>query len=511
MTRVAGQRHMNKAKAESPPKSKRSRKQQEEQKKVEMATARSSSPIMPQGRSSAGTSAAAASGSGTGRVNRRRTSASSAAGDVAAPLPLGSRLKAGLKAAPRNLLHGLKAVSSAPQWPLQVWQRLRNAVVGGYFPDRGPVDLVLACAIIALLFFGLVMVYSASAVHAQARYGSAEYLAVKQAAFVVCGLLIMWMVSRVDYRRFRRVSGWGLLVAIGLLVITLTTAGTEAGGAARWIRLGGINVQPAELAKVAMIMWLASSLATKAERVHTFWIGYMPHVLAAGLVGGLCLMQPDFGSAVMVSVMTLIMLVAAGARFRYLIPSVVVAVPLAYAAIVYSPYRRARFEAFRAPFQHLQTGGYQLAKSQLAFGTGGLEGLGLGDSKQKLFFLPEAHTDFIAAVIGEELGLVGMGSMVALFCLIFARGLRAAFNAADEFGAYLATGISMFVALQVFVNLSVTVGLVPTKGLVLPFISYGGSAMLVNCAAMGILLSVSRSRVAVAGPQAVQVATGGVA
>lgn len=364
-------------------------------------------------------------------------------------------------------------------------------------PAGGPVDLVLACAVVGLVFFGLVMVYSASAVHSQHVHSNAEFLAVKQLIFAVVGLLLMMVLSRVDYKRYRRLSGWALLISIALLGVTLTGAGTVGGGATRWIRVGTfINVQPAELSKVAIIMWLASSLATKEERVHTFWIGYLPHVLAAAAVAGLCLLQPDFGSAVMLGLITLVLLVTAGARFRYIIPSVLVAVPLAYTAIVYSPYRRARFEAFRAPFEHLQTGGYQLAKSQLAFGTGGLTGVGLGDSKQKLFFLPEAHTDFIAAVIGEELGLFGMALLVGLFCLVFLRGLRIAFQARDNFGAYLAVGLSMFVALQVFVNLAVTVGLMPTKGLVLPFISYGGSAMLVNCGAIGILLSVSRSRLA---------------
>ena len=480
MTRVAGKK-VQTAPVEAPPESQerreRRRKQESERLKAESAAARSAEPLMlnvsPAPRPAVKPQPLGA-GSGSGRVTRRKTDA----------LPRVSPL--------RIIGAGVRAVFSIRISPVR---QAKALFASG--PTAGPMDSVLACAVVLLVFFGLVMVYSASAVHSQHVYNNAEFLALKQVIFAVVGLSLMFWLSGVDYRRYRRLSGWALLGSIGLLMVTISGAGTVGGGASRWIRFGGVfNIQPAELAKVAMIMWLSSSLATKAERVHTFWIGYLPHVIAAGMVGGLCLMQPDFGSAVMVGLITLVLLVTAGARFRYIVPSVLVSLPLAYAAVAYSPYRRARFEAFRAPFEHLQTGGYQLAKSQLAFGTGGLRGIGLGDSKQKLFFLPEAHTDFIAAVIGEELGLFGMALLVGLFCLVFLRGIQVAFRARDDFGTYLATGLSMFVALQVFVNLAVTVGLMPTKGLVLPFISYGGSAMLVNCSAIGILLSVSRSRLA---------------
>jgi cell division protein FtsW len=255
-------------------------------------------------------------------------------------------------------------------------------------------------------------------------------------------------------------------------------------------------VQPAEIAKVAMICWLAYSLSKKSERIRSFSIGFLPHVLMAGVVMLLCLKQPDFGSAVMVLLLTLVLLFTAGARLGYMLACGLAALPVIYQLVVGSEYRMRRITAFLSPFQYRYGVGYQIAESLMSFGAGGVTGIGIGDSRQKLFFLPEAHTDFISAIIGEELGFVGFAVMVAAYLLVLYRGLRAAYRAADDYGTYLAVGITMFIGLQAFTNLAVAIGLLPTKGLVLPFISYGGSALLVNCGAIGILLNVSRPRAA---------------
>jgi cell division protein FtsW len=217
-------------------------------------------------------------------------------------------------------------------------------------------------------------------------------------------------------------------------------------------------------------------------------------VLAALFVMLLCLKQPDFGSAVMVGLLTFVLLFTAGARLGYILGALILAAPIAYQLVAGSEYRMRRITAFLSPFQYRYGAGYQIAESLMGFGAGGPTGIGIGDSRQKLFFLPEAHTDFIGAIVGEELGFVGFCGMVIAFLIVVHRGLRAALRASDEYGTYLAVGITVFVGLQAFTNLAVALGLLPTKGLVLPFVSYGGSALLVNCTAIGVLLNVSRPR-----------------
>jgi cell division protein FtsW len=251
-------------------------------------------------------------------------------------------------------------------------------------------------------------------------------------------------------------------------------------------------VQPAELAKLAMVLWLVHSLAKKAHRVRTFSIGFLPHVLVMGLLMLLCLAQPDFGSAVMIALLTFVVLFAAGAKAGYLLGGVLVALPIGYAAIASSPYRMRRITAFLEPFEHRQGAGYQITESLMSFGSGGWTGVGLGDGRQKLLFLPEAHTDFVSAIVGEELGFLGVATLCLAFVWVVLRGLRAAWRSHDEYAGYLAAGMTLFIGLQAFTNLAVAMGLLPTKGLALPFVSYGGSSLLVNAAAAGLILNVSR-------------------
>jgi cell division protein FtsW len=358
--------------------------------------------------------------------------------------------------------------------------------------EAGPVDASLAATLVGLIAFGVVMVYSASAVYANNTFGNGTHFLVRQAVFAGLALatLVFFTYFKIDWLR---VSTYPLLVlAIVLMLAVALGLGRSAGGATRWLPIGPVNVQPAELAKLAMIMWLAHSLAKKAHRVRTFSIGFLPHVIVAGLLMLLCLAQPDFGSAVMIALLTFVVLFAAGARAGYLLGGLLIALPVGYAAIASSPYRMRRIEAFLEPFEHRQGAGYQITESLMSFGSGGWTGVGLGDGRQKLLFLPEAHTDFISAIVGEELGFLGVVLLCAAFAWVVVRGLRSAWRVQDEYAAYLAAGMTLFIGLQAFTNLAVAMGLLPTKGLALPFVSYGGSSLLVNAAAAGIILNVSR-------------------
>ncbi len=358
--------------------------------------------------------------------------------------------------------------------------------------EPGPVDASLAATLVGLIGFGVVMVYSASAVYASNTFGNGYHFLVRQSIFAGIALVVLYVFARIDVEWLRRLTYPALLLAVMLMLAVALGFGRSAGGASRWLAIGPVNVQPAELAKLAMILWLAHSLAKKANRVRTFSIGFLPHVIVAGLLMLLCLAQPDFGSAVMIALLTFVVLFAAGARAGYLLGAVLLALPVGYAAIASSPYRMRRITAFLEPFEHRQGAGYQITESLMSFGSGGWTGVGLGDGRQKLLFLPEAHTDFISAIIGEELGFVGVALLCAAFVWLVVRGLRAAWQVQDEYAGYLAAGMTLFIGLQAFTNLAVAMGLLPTKGLALPFVSYGGSSLVVNAAAAGMVLNISR-------------------
>jgi len=362
----------------------------------------------------------------------------------------------------------------------------------GHGSEAGPIDVTLAATLIGLIAFGVVMVYSASAVYANNMFGNGTHFLVRQTVFALVALVILFVCAHANIDLLRRSTYPVLLIAVLLMIAVALGFGRSAGGATRWLALGPVNVQPAELAKLAMILWLAHSLAKKSHRVQTFSIGFLPHVLVAGLLMLLCLAQPDFGSAVMIALLTFVVLFAAGAKAGYLLGCVLIALPVGYAAIASSPYRMRRIKAFLEPFEHRQGAGYQITESLMSFGSGGWTGVGLGDGRQKLLFLPEAHTDFISAIIGEELGFIGVILLSAAFAWIVFRGLRAAWRAQDDYAGYLAAGMTLFIGLQAFTNLAVAMGLLPTKGLALPFVSYGGSSLLVNAAAAGIILNTSR-------------------
>lgn len=358
---------------------------------------------------------------------------------------------------------------------------------------QGPADVALAACVVALLGFGLVMVFSASAIEATIDYQDPYHFFKRQGAFMLVGLGVMFVASKLDYHRYQPFTYVILGGVSVLMILSVIGFGHSGGGAARWLKLGPVHVQPSEMAKLALILWLAYSLAKKQERVKTFKVGMLPHLLMAGLLMVLCLKQPDFGGAVVLLFLTFTLLFVAGAQIGYLLLVAMIGAGLSVLLVRFTEYRYARWLAWLEMAEHRQDLAYQPFQSVMSFGAGETTGVGLGNGLQVLY-LPEAHTDFIAAIIGEELGYLGILGLCGAFAFIVVRGVRIALRAEDEYGSYAAFGISTFFGIQALTNLAVAMAMLPTKGLTLPFVSYGGSSLLVNCAAMGILLNISRPR-----------------
>jgi cell division protein FtsW len=355
-----------------------------------------------------------------------------------------------------------------------------------------PLDPWLLAAVLLLTGLGLVMVYSASAVTAEARVHDQFYYLKRQLVASGVGLALLLAFLKLGYRRLERLAVPLLLaVTVALVLVLVPGIGKVAGGARRWIDLGFIRFQPAEAAKVALVLYLARSLARKKERMRMFSVGFLPHLAVTVALVGLVLAEKDLGTAVILFAVLFVMLFAGGVKIVYLLGAVVLAVPIAWKLIAGTPYRMQRITAFLDPWQHRDGIGFQIVESLLGIGNGGWLGQGLGEGKGKLFYLPAAHTDFIAAVIAEEIGLLGMSFLVLLFAVLVWRGFRATALAPDPFGCYLALGLTTLMGSQALVNLAVVLGLLPTKGLTLPFVSYGGSSLMTMLAAAGMLLSVS--------------------
>jgi cell division protein FtsW len=355
----------------------------------------------------------------------------------------------------------------------------------------GPVDPVLAAVVVALVGFGVVMVYSASAVQATVQYHDPQFFLKRQAAYALAALAALWVSSRIDYHRLYKLT-YPLLALVGLLLLLCVIGfGHSGGGAARWLSIGPVHVQPAEMAKVALVIWLAYSLAKKADKIKTFSVGFLPHLLVAGVFMLLCLKQPDFGSAVVLLLLTFTMLFIAGAKVGYILGASILGAAFGAAAIRFKEYRYERYLAWLHMDEHRQDLAYQPFQSVMSFGSGGPTGLGIGRGLQTLY-LPEAHTDFVAAIIGEELGFLGVAALCGAYLLLVARGVRAALRAPDDFGSFLAFGLSTMFGVQALVNLAVALAVLPTKGLTLPFVSFGGSSLLMNAIAAGVLLNISR-------------------
>ena len=344
-----------------------------------------------------------------------------------------------------------------------------------------------------LVSIGVVMVYSASAIVAADRFRDPYFFLKRQVFWAALSCGALWLALRTDYRRIEKFVLPLLLLAGVLLVLVLIPGlGVSINGSRRWLRLGPLSFQPAELAKLALVVYLAAFLARKREDAQDAWRGLVPPLAVGGSLAALVMLQPDLGNAMTLLVLTIGLLFLAGAPVHWLAMLAIPAIPLATIAVWMAPYRMRRVFAFLDPWQDPRGAGFQIIQSWLAFGSGGVFGRGIGESRQKLFYLPEAHTDFIFSIIGEEVGFVGATLVVALFAALVWRGLRVGLRVADPFGAYLALGITVLVATQTLVNLGVVTGMLPTKGLPLPFLSFGGSALLMTMLATGVLLNISQ-------------------
>jgi cell division protein FtsW len=357
------------------------------------------------------------------------------------------------------------------------------------------IDSWIFFAVAALLAVGVIMVLNTSYLYAQERFSDGTYFFRKQLMAVVIGLIGLAVAALVPCTAYRRFAAPLLLFTICALALVLIPGiGLARGGARRWLPIGGFAFQPGELAKLSLVLYLAHSLAKKGPKIKTFKMGVLPYLIVGGILLGLIVLEPDLGTCLILGLILLIMLFVSGIRIKHLVAICLPAVPVAALLVFVAPYRLQRILVFLDPWKDPARSGFQIIQSYIAFGSGQLFGRGLGESRQKLFYLPEAHTDFIFSVVGEELGLLGSLTVLMLFGVIIWRGIKLSLRLDDPFAQYLALGLTALIGLQALIHMGVVMGLMPTKGLVLPFISYGGSAMLVNLTAAGMLLSLSRGR-----------------
>ncbi len=360
---------------------------------------------------------------------------------------------------------------------------------------RGHFDQTLLFAVLVLLVISEVMVYSSSSVFAMTTYNDSAYFMKRQIMWAFAGLLVMAVTMRLDYRRLSDQRVVIALVAVSLLLLAATLApglGKTVNGARRWLRLGMFSFQASEFAKFALVVYISYYLEKKGDRLRDFTNGLVPAYIMTAAFLAAVLLQPDFGSAMTMAGVAGIMLYAGGASVLHLAGTVLAALPLLFAAVVHKAYRWRRIVAFLNPWDDQDGAGYQIIQSFLAFGSGGVLGRGLGEGRQKLLFLPERHSDFIYAVIGEELGLLGTLAVVALFLIMLWRGVKITLSSGEVFGRSLALGITLLVCMQAAINMGVVTGLLPTKGIALPLVSYGGSSLVMTMAALGVLLNISR-------------------
>ena len=356
-----------------------------------------------------------------------------------------------------------------------------------------PYDQGLIAIILTLLGFGLIMVFSASTLVSRELYGSQTAIFTRQLIAMVLGMMALLVTMKIDYHLYQRRTVVFLLLGLSILLLgfLLLTPGSVP-GARRWVRWGPVNFQPSELAKLAVIVFTSGYLVWKKEHLNSLSRGLLPYLAVVGTVILLVLCGPDLGTALSIALTAGFLMFVGGVRYRYFLALAAPILPALYLLVVRVPYRLNRVLAFLDPDRDPYGIGYQIRQSLIAVGSGGWTGLGFAQSKQKLFFLPEPHTDFIYAVVGEELGFVGCLTLLLLFALLFRRGVRIALRADSPFGTFLGLGIVSMIAFQALINMSVTLSLLPTKGLPLPFISVGGSSIIVMLAAVGILLNISR-------------------
>jgi cell division protein FtsW len=357
--------------------------------------------------------------------------------------------------------------------------------------------ITLLMIMLVLLTVGVVMLFSTSALYAKDRYGDQHYLLKRQLAWMLVGGVGCVMAASVPYPKLRGVCTAVLIVAAVLLALVLIPhIGLKVGGARRWLGLGPMRFQPSELAKLTLVVWLAHWLAKEKRRLHKFGRGFAVPMGVVAVMLLLMLVEPDFGSTALMASVSFAMMFVAGVRLRFLAPTILSGVAGFATLVMHNPTRAARLMAFMDLDKYKKGAGYQVWQAILAFGSGGFNGLGLGNSRQKMFYLPEAHTDFIFPIVGEELGLVGTLAILLAFALLVACAVVISLRASDLFGQYLGMGIAVLLAMQALINIGVVTAWLPTKGLPLPFISFGGSNLVLNMVAVGLLLGIFRHGVA---------------
>ncbi|SFL38675.1 cell division protein FtsW [Paenibacillus sp. 1_12] len=360
-------------------------------------------------------------------------------------------------------------------------------------PARGKPDFLLLFLAISLVGFGLMMVFSSSSAYALYKYDTMWYFTKKQIIFSFVGLLLMIILMNVPFHIFKRLSRPLLLISIILLILVLVL-GVQINGAKRWIGYGSFGIQPTEFVKLSIVIFLSALISKKREKIREFKTGLFPLLFITGLVALLILLQPDFGSSLILLLISGILIIMGGANLWHLLKIMLVIAPLCIYLAVSKSYRLARITSFMNPWEDGTGTGYQLIQSLFALGHGGLTGTGIGRSIQKLHYLPEAHTDFIFAIMGEELGFLGLLLFILMYALFLARGFILSVQSSDSFGLLLGTGIVSMIAVQFIFNIGAVTGGLPITGVPLPLISYGGSSLLVCMAGIGILLSISRER-----------------
>jgi cell division protein FtsW len=353
-------------------------------------------------------------------------------------------------------------------------------------------DRILFIATLLLVCASIVMVYSASAVVALERFQQPYHFLIRQGLWAVLGVAVLAIAMRVDYRTYRHEPFiWGVIALVGLMLVAVLFS-QPVNGTRRWFGVGGLGIQPSELAKVACVLFAALMLERRMHRIDELSYSVLPIAIVVGAMVGLILLQPDFGTAMSLLIISAVMVFAAGLHYRYFVGAALAVLPIVYVVLVSAPYRRRRLMAFWDPWADPLGDGFQIIQSLIAVGTGGVFGKGVMAGVQKLFYLPEPHSDFIYAVIAEELGLIGATVVLVCFGVIAWRGLRIAMRAEDTFGAFLALGLTTMIVVQAFVNMSVVLGLLPTKGIPLPLVSAGGSSLLINLLGAGMLLNISQ-------------------
>ncbi len=347
---------------------------------------------------------------------------------------------------------------------------------------------------VILICIGVVMIYSSSSIYAWERYRDGFFFLKRHLSFMLIGAILTFFFMSIDYHKLRQISRPLLIISIILLVLVLIPGlGREVSGARRWFRFKFLSFQPSELASLAMIIYVADFISRKGNLIKTFLKGFLPPIAILGFCAGLIIIQPDLGSTVAIGVVVLVMLFVAGVRPIYILSLILSSLPALYLLIFHVAYRRARILAFLNPWADPKGSGFQIIQSQLALGSGGLFGVGLGHSKQKLFYLPAAHTDFIFSIIGEELGLLGTIGVIVLFIIFIQQGIKVVKNTPDKFGYFLALGLVTMIAFRAVINIGVSCGVLPTKGLPLPFISYGGSSFIFDMISVGVLVNIART------------------